>query len=50
MHLFVSSEEDKQCILDLIKAQNSFYDDKTEDNINDPNEVGEELEGSALYG
>jgi hypothetical protein len=28
--LFASSEEDKQRILDVINAHNSFYDDKTE--------------------
>ena len=46
--LFVSCEEDKQRILEAIKAHNTFYDDKPDDGMNDPNfkeEVGEELEG-----
>ena len=44
--LLISSDESKQRILNAIKAHNSFYDDKTEEEINDPNfqhEVGEEL-------
>ena len=44
--LFVSSEEDKQRILDAIQAHNT-YRLPTEEEINDPNfeyEVGEELE------
>ena len=46
--LFVSCEEDKQRILEAIKAHNAFYDDKPDEGMNDPNfkeEVGEELEG-----
>ena len=46
--LLISSDESKQRILNAIKAHNSFYDDKTEEEINDPNfqhDVGEELYG-----
>ena len=45
--LFVSSEEDKQRILDAIQAHNT-YRLPTEEEINDPNfkeEVGKELKG-----
>ena len=46
--LFVDTNESKQRILDAINAPNSFYDGKTEEEINNPNfqhEAGEELDG-----
>ena len=46
--LFVCSDESKQRILDAIKTHNTFYDDRTEEAMNDPNfqhEVGNDLNG-----